>query len=413
MQKIYLGRQPILDVNSKIRAYEIFYRNSYKKSDISGERQASTSVITNVLNRFGRKEVLGERRAFVKIDEKFLLSDLIFCVPNQFFVFTLLESIEMSERVLERIHKLYDRNYALVINDIKLDQSKMDKYREVFAYLSFVKIDFSQGLAYGLEYLILELKSYDVRVIGTKIENAKSYNLARKLGCDWFQGYFFSEPTILEALIYEPNQMDVLRLYNLLMDGISLDEITTEFENNPEIIIQLLQFVSSGALHFQSKISSIHHILTLVGRNEVAEWLMLMVYSKSTSRIKEPFPLMKMIKYRAELMERLLRSVNPEAGSNMMGEAYFVGSLSFVCTILNKKMEDFLESIHVSEKVKNALLYESGTLGEIYKVVKNIGDFDIEALVKFEKSYGLKVGSVKELVDKYTQEVNKFENSVA
>ena len=140
---------------------------------------------------------------------------------------------------------------------------------------------------------------------------------------------------------------------------------------------------------------------------------MLMVYSKSTSRIKEPFPLMKMIKYRAELMERLLRSVNPEAGSNMMGEAYFVGSLSFVCTILNKKMEDFLESIHVSEKVKNALLYESGTLGEIYKVVKNIGDFDIEALVKFEKSYGLKVGSVKELVDKYTQEVNKFENSVA
>ena len=413
MQKIYLGRQPILDVNSKIRAYEIFYRNSYKKSDISGERQASTSVITNVLNRFGRKEVLGERRAFVKIDEKFLLSDLIFCVPNQFFVFTLLESIEMSERVLERIHKLYDRNYALVINDIKLDQSKMDKYREVFAYLSFVKIDFSQGLAYGLEYLILELKSYDVRVIGTKIENAKSYNLARKLGCDWFQGYFFSEPTILEALIYEPNQMDVLRLYNLLMDGISLDEITTEFENNPEIIIQLLQFVSSGALHFQSKISSIHHILTLVGRNEVAEWLMLMVYSKSTSRIKEPFPLMKMIKYRAELMERLLRSVNPEAGSNMMGEAYFVGSLSFVCTILNKKMEDFLESIHVSEKVKNALLYESGTLGEIYKVVKNIGDFDMEALVKFEKSYGLKVGSVKELVDKYTQEVNKFENSVA
>jgi len=413
LQKIYLGRQPILDVNSKIRAYEIFYRNSYKKSDISGERQASTSVITNVLNRFGRKEVLGERRAFVKIDEKFLLSDLIFCVPNQFFVFTLLESIEMSERVLERIHKLYDRNYALVINDIKLDQSKMDKYREVFAYLSFVKIDFSQGLAYGLEYLILELKSYDVRVIGTKIENAKSYNLARKLGCDWFQGYFFSEPTILEALIYEPNQMDVLRLYNLLMDGISLDEITTEFENNPEIIIQLLQFVSSGALHFQSKISSIHHILTLVGRNEVAEWLMLMVYSKSTSRIKEPFPLMKMIKYRAELMERLLRSVNPEAGSNMMGEAYFVGSLSFVCTILNKKMEDFLESIHVSEKVKNALLYESGTLGEIYKVVKNIGDFDIEALVKFEKSYGLKVGSVKELVDKYTQEVNKFENSVA
>ena len=413
MQKIYLGRQPILDDNSKIRAYEVFYRNSYKKSDIHGDRQASTSVITNILNRFGRKEVLGERRAFVKIDEKFLLSDLIFSVPSQFFVFTLLESIEMSERVVERIQKLYEKNYALVINDMKLDQSKMDKYRVIFDYLSFVKIDFSQSLAYGLEYLILELKSYDVRVIGTKIENPKSYNMARKVGCDWFQGYFFSKPTILEALIYEPNQMDVLRLYNLLMDGTNLDEITTEFENHPEIIVQLLQFISSGAFHFQSKISSIHHILTLVGRNEVAEWLMLMVYSKATSRIKEPFPLMRMIKYRAELMERLLVSVNPEAGSNMIGEAYLVGALSFTGTILNKKMEDFLESIHVSDIVKNALLHESDTLGEVYKAVKHIGDSDSKALVAFEKNYGLKEGSVKELVAKYVEEANKFEDSVA
>lgn len=413
MQKIYLARQPILDADSKIRAYEILYRNSYKKSDFHGDRQASTSVITNVLNRFGRKEVLGERRAFVKVDEKFLLSDLIFSIPNQFFVFTLLESIEMSERVVERIHKLYEKNYALVINDIKLDQAMMDKYREIFAYLSFVKIDFSQDLSYAVEYLILELKSYDVRVIGAKIEDAKAYNLARKVGCDWFQGYFFTEPTILETLVYEPNQMHVLKLYNLLMEGINLDDITTEFENNPEITIQLLQFISSGAFHFQNKISSVHHILKLVGRNEVAEWLMLMVYSKSTSRIKEPFPLMRMIQYRAELMERLLESVNPEAGSNMIGEAYLVGVLSFADTILNKNMEDFLESVHVSDIVKNALLHESGTLGEVYRAVKHIGDSQTTALVEFEKNYGLEVGSVKELVAKYRQEADKFEDSAA
>ena len=411
MQKIYLGRQPILDTDSKIRAYEILYRNSYKKSDIKGDRQASTSVITNILNRFGRKEVLGERRAFVKIDEKFLMSDLIFSIPNQFFVFTLLESIEMSERVVERIHKLYKKNYALVINDIKLTQAKMDKYRKIFGYLSFVKIDFSQDLSYSIEYLILELKSYNVRVIGAKIETPKAYNLARKVGCDWLQGYFFTKPTILETLTYEPNQMNVLKLYNLLMDGTNLDDITTEFENNPEIEVQLLQFISSGAFHFQKKISSIHHILTLVGRNEVAEWLMLMVYSKSTSKIKEPFPLMRMIKYRAELMERLLVSVNPEAGSNMVGEAYLVGLLSFAGTILNKNMEDFLESIHISDIVKNALLHESDLLGEVYKVVKHIGDSNMKTLVEFEKNYGLEAGSVKELVAKYTKEADKFEDS--
>ena len=407
MQKIYLGRQPILDINSKVCAYEILYRNSYKKSDIKGDRQASISVITHILNRFGRKEVLGERRAFVKIDEKFLLSDLIFSLPNQFFVFDLLESIEMSERVIERIRKLYKKEYALAVNDIALNQDVMDRYREIFDYLSLVKIDFSQNLSYGLAYMILELKSHDIKIVATKIENSKSYNQARKVGCDWFQGYFFAEPTILETLIYEPNQMDILRIYNLLMDGTNLDDITVEFENHPEITVQLLQYISSGAFRFQKKISSIHHILTLVGRNEVAEWLMLMVYSKSTSRIKEPFPLMKMIKNRAELMVRLLVSVNPEARSNMIGEAYLAGVLSFADTILHKSMEDLLEGIHASDTLKNILLYEKDILGEVYKVVKNLGDFDAEAQGAFEKNYGLEKGSIKELVTHYTNKLGQ------
>ena len=403
MQKIYLARQPILDTDSKVRAYEILYRDSRKRCDISSDRQASTSAITNILNRFGRKEVLGDRRAFVKIDEKFLLSDLIFSIPNQFFVFTLLESIELNKRNVERIYKLYKKNYALVINDIRLDDAKMAKYREIFHYLSFVKIDFSQSLPYGLEYMILEIKSYNVKIVGAKIENAKAYNHAREVGCDWFQGYYFTKPAILENITYEPSYINVLKLYNLLMNGTNMDELVTEFEKNPEITVQLLQYISSGAFHFQNKISSIHHVLTLVGRNEVAEWLMLMIYSKSTSKLNAPFLLMTRIKDRTEVMQKLLVSVNPEARSNMLGEAYLVGILSYMEMVFSKEMEDFLDDINVSNTVKNALLYERGILGEIYKIVKDIGAFDLEAQAVFEKSYGLEEGSVKELMSEYIE----------
>ena len=413
MQNVYLGRQPILDADSKIRAYEILYRDSSKRSNIKGDRQASASVITNVLNRFGAKATLGDKRAFVKIDEKFLLNDLIFSVPNQFFVFALLESIEMSERVIERLHQLYEKNYVLVVNDIKLDDEKMEKYREIFPYLSFVKIDFSQNLSYGLEYMILELKSHNVRVIATKIEDARTYNQARKLGCDWFQGYFFAEPKILENVKYEPTQMNIFNLYNLLIEDTNLDDITTEFENNPEITVQLLQFINSGAFHFKNKISSIHHVLTLVGRKSLAQWLMLMIYSKSSVKSKEHTPLMLMIKSRTELMESILKTVNPEARSNMIGEAYLVGVLSLIDVVFSKKMEDILENIHVSDTVKNAILNESDILGEIYKLVKDIEAFNIQAEADFELRYGLEEGTIKELIVKSIEETNKFENPAA
>jgi len=413
LQNVYLGRQPIIDADSKLRAYEILYRDSSRKSNIDGDRQASACVITNVLNRFGTKATLGDKRAFVKIDEKFLLNDLIFSVPSQFFVFALLESVDMTERVIERLHQLYEKNYVLVINDIELNDEKMDKYREIFPYLSFVKIDFGKNLSYGLEYMILELKSHNVRAIATKIESPKAYNQARKLGCDWFQGYFFAEPKILENVKYEPTQMNVLNLYNLLIDDTNLDDITKEFENNPEITVQLLQFINSGAFHFQNKISSIHHVLTLVGRKPLAQWLMLMIYSKSVAKSKEHTPLMIMIKNRTELMESILKAINPEARSNLIGEAYLVGVLSLIDVVFGKRMEDILENIHISETVKNAILNEGDTLGEIYKLVKNIEAFDTEAEAEFEIRYGLEQGTIKELIVKSIEETNKFENPAA
>ena len=413
MQNVYLGRQPIIDADSKLRAYEILYRDSTKKSNIDDDRQASASVISSVLNKFGKTAILGERRAFVKIDEKFLMNDIIFSVPDKFFVFALLGSVEINERVIERIHQLYEKGYVLVINDIKLNDAAMEKYREIFKYISFIKVDFNKALSYGLEVMILELKSYDVRVIATKIEDAKSYNKARKVGCDWFQGYFFAEPKILENAKYEPTQMNVLNLYNLLIDDTNLDDITTEFEKNPEITVQLLQFINSGAFHFKNKISSIHHVLTLVGRKPLAQWLMLMIYSKSVSKKNEHTPLMLMIKNRTELMESILKAVNPDARSNMLGEAYLVGVLSLIDVVFEKSISDILESIHISDIVKSALLEESDTLGEIYKLVKDIEAFNTEAEFEFEKRYGLEHGTIKDLIVKSIEETSKFEHPAA
>lgn len=413
MQNVYLGCQPIIDSKSKLRAYEILYRDSSKRGNINGDRHASASVISSVLNKFGTTTILGDKRGFIKIDEKFLLNDLIFTVPDQFFVFALLESIEMNERVVERIHQLHEKGYVLVINDIKLSEESMEKYREIFKYLSFIKVDFEQELEYALENMILDLKSHGVKVIATKIENAKMYNQARKLGCEWFQGYFFAEPKIFEIPKHEPSQMKVLNLYNLLIQDTNLDDITLEFEKNPEITVQLLQYINSGAFHFKTKIASIHHVLTLVGRKPLSEWLMLMIYSKAVSRNNEHSPLMLMIKNRTELMERILQTINPEARSNMLGEAYLVGVLSLIDVVFQNKLEDILESIHISDGVKNAILNQSDILGDIFKLVKDIEAFDIEAEAAFEKTYGLETGTVKDLVVKSLEETAKFENPAA
>ena len=411
MKNVYLGRVPILDNNSNLCAYEILYRDAQKKIQ-ANDRHTSASVISSVLNKFGTHSILGDRQGFVRVDEKFLMSDIIFSIPNQFFVFALLKNVSMSEKVIERIQQLDKKGYTLAINNMALDGDILKKYEPILQNLSFIKANINLEFFPSVKEIIQEIQLHDIKVIATLVDDQEVYNFAKELGFDWFQGYFFAQPKILKNAKYEATHMNVLKLYNLLMQDVNIDEITQEFENNPEITVQLLQFINSGYFHFRQRISSIHHVLTLVGRMAIGQWLMLMIYSKSVSNGSERSPLMLMVKNRTELMENILKIVQPNVKSNMLGEAYMVGVLSLIGVIFSMNLRDILDSIHISDEVRNALLENEGILGEIYALIQETECFDIRAIYRFEKKYGLENKTIENLVLQSMQEVQIFENPI-
>jgi len=412
MQNVYLGRQPILDNKGDLVAYEILYRDSDKISHISNDRYASLSVISNILNKFGTSALLGNRRAFIKIDEKFLLHDIIFSIPKEFFIFSLFEDIKMSERVVERLQQLHTKGFILAINDISLDSDRLKEYSKVFKELSYIKINIDKEIDSQMREIISEMKSQSIKAVGCKIEDNEHYELAKELGFGMFQGYFFAKPNIVENAKYEPSQLKVLKLYNLLINDTNIDEITSEFESNYEITVQLLRYVNSCTFHFKNSISSIHHILTLVGRQALAQWLMLMIYSKSVSKTSKHSPLMLMVKNRTELMENILKAVNPNVKSNALGEAYFVGVLSLIDTLFGVELEKILLHMNISDSVVNALLKDEGLLGEIYALIRDIEILDTKSVHSFTSKYNLGTHQIEDIVLKSMEDVNSFEDAM-
>jgi c-di-GMP-related signal transduction protein len=63
----------------------------------------------------------------------------------------------------------------------------------------------------------------------------------------------------------------------------------------------------------------------------------------------------------------------------------------------------------VYDVVRNALLSESGILGEIYKLVKDIEEFNQEAMFEFEKKYSLDSGTIGRVIIESMKEVALFE----
>ena len=406
MKHISIGRQPILNIDSELCFYEVMYQGTEKILS----KFSSASVINNVLNKFGTQALLGNRRAFVNIDENFLLHDIIFSIPSEFFIFTILESVSMSERVIERMEQLHERGFALAIDGFLLEDNNFMKYIPIMEQIEYIKIDSKSNNNVDAKEIVSIIKTNEIKVLAYNVETKSLFKKAKDLGCEFFEGYFFAESEILENEKYEPSQMAVLKLYNLLMVDTNIDEIAKEFEDNHEITVQLLQFINSGAFHFRDKISSIHHILTLVGRIPLGQWLMLMIYSKSVSKDGHS-PLMLMVKNRTQLMEGILKILQPDAGSNFIGESYFIGVLSLMDTVFGIELEKLLDRMVISEEVKSALLRGEGVLGEIYHLVRDIENFKVGAVDAFESKHKLEKDSVGSFVLQSMEMLNEFESN--
>ena len=408
MSNIFLGREPIVDKEYNLYFYELLYKDN-DLLDADSTRYTTASIISAVLNKFGTHSLLGGRRAFVKIDEKFLLDDLILSIPKDFFIFSLLESIEMSDEVVQRVKLLKKEGYLLSIDNVVLTQESFEKYEVIFNELFYFKIKLRE-FGISVMEMIHKLQENDIYVIAVGVDTQEVFKKAKDMDIELFQGYFFAEPKILENATYEPSQAKVLALYNLLLQDVSIKEITDAFEDAHEITLQLLRFINSGAFHFKNKISSIQHILTLMGRKPLAKWLMLMLYSKSASKTDKVSPLMLLVKTRTELMEKIVLALKPNADKELLGEAYFVGVLSLIEVVFGVELEKILEDINISTDVELALLKEEGFLGEVYKLIKNIESFDVVLIEKFEKKYKLETGTLQQIMMQSIENVNKFEN---
>ena len=409
MENIYIGRQPIVDTNSDIYAYELLYRDKNMSSTIHDERFASANVISNVLNKFGTKELLGDYKAFVKIDKKFLMHDLIFSIPSDIFVFSIMSTIELDEYVLERIEQLHAKGYTLAINDTDLKEDTYRRYQAILDKIDYFKINDPKDDWHLVSDFVARLKEKGVKVVVTKIDTLESFEQAKACGCELVQGFFFAKPKIIENKKIDPTNLNVMRLYNMLLEETSIDELTTAFEQNHEITIQLLRYINSGAFHFRKKISSIHHILVLLGRKTLAKWLMLIIYSKSTNRHAHQIPLMLMVKHRTNLMEHLVKLTKPDAGSNLIGEAYFVGVLSLLDVLFGVELEKVLSELNVSDEVKEAILEEKGYLGEVFHVVKALEYLDTKEINAFVEKYALDQKEFEKAITDSIEDVNSFE----
>lgn len=195
---IFLGRQPILDRQQRVLAYELLFRQSATASDacVVDDDRATAEVIKHAFSDLGIRTVVGRSRAFVNLGAETLMSHAIEELPQRQVVLEILETVDIDEQILQRCHELKAKGFQLALDDFV---NYSEAYEPLLDIVDIVKVDVLQVAPGALADLVRRLRLRPTRLLAEKVDCLRSARECLALGFDLFQGFFFSRPAIIAA----------------------------------------------------------------------------------------------------------------------------------------------------------------------------------------------------------------------
>ena len=373
-----LGRQPILDRNHNLVAFELLFRQeeTEETANVTSDLSASANVIVNAYGKFGIHNVLGHQRGFINADPDLIMSDIISLLPSKHIVLEVKESASITPEFLQRCRELKQKGYQFALDNIIAINSKVER---LLPLVSVVKVDILALSQDELTKLVSELNRWPVLLLALKVENREQEAHCRLLGFQMFQGYYFAKPEVMSVKRADPGKVSLLKLLSLVMrnnDGAnendsnsSMGEIENEFKRQPGLSYNLLRMVNSGADGLPQKINSIKHAIKLMGRKQLQRWIQLLLYTSNQSEDSISDALTQTAVARGKLME-LIATIERPHDKNHQERAFIVGILSLLDELLGIEMQQIVEKLGVSDDISQALMTRRGRLGQALKLIE-------------------------------------------
>lgn len=360
MSDIYIARQPIYDRDLNVYAYELLFRGdtTNEAGFVDGD-QATSDVIVNTFMEIGLNNIVGDRLAFINLTRAFIVDERPISLPRDRVVLELLEDIDADEEVIQATRRFVEQGYKIALDDFIFHES----LRPLVEAASIIKIDVMALEEAEIRAHVEELRHYPLKLLAEKVEHQAMYQLCVELGFDYFQGYFFAQPVVIQGQRLPNNRLSILRLLGRLQDPLlSTGELEELVSQDVTLSFRILRYVNSAALSLPRKIESIHEAVVLVGSQNIKHWALLLAMSSVDNKPVE-LVVMAMIRGKmAELLATALELPNPES--------YFtVGLFSALDALMDNSMEEILTQLPLADHIASALLHGEGSHGEVLNCV--------------------------------------------
>ena len=363
--QLFLGRQPILDRQQQLFAYKLLFRNTPPADGncarFDDPTQASAAVIANTFAELATQDAIGRTRCVIGVDHELLFSELLEVLPAQGVALDILDKRTPVSEIAARCQQLRARGLMLVADG--------DGEPALRTQVDVLKVDLTHSDAERLPARVADLKPLGRMLLAEKVESHAQFELCRKLGFDFFQGYYFAQPTVIVGARLTPARTTLLRLLALVAEDAETSVIENAVKQEPGLTVNMLRLTNSVSCGLSTQITSLRHAITLLGRRSLQRWLQLLAYSGAAGTAPGTNPLLQLAATRGRLME-LLAAHSPGSNRELTEQAFMVGIVSLMPALLGLSMPELLERLPVAPRVRAALIERNGVHGALLQIVE-------------------------------------------
>src|SRR5688500_18661320 len=214
VKEFFLARQPILDRNQDLVAYELLFRRVGNRQ--AGDRQkaiiddsrGAASLIAHT-SELGIENVTGDALGFFNVDSTLLMDELVNFLPREKVVFEFPQTGKITPELVRRVSEMVGAGYRFALDDVI---TFSEYIKPLLPLIEIVKIDTSVMTRADLVILAEQFKEADKLLLAEKVETIEQFQNFQDLGFDYYQGYYFAKPDILSGKKLTPSQLAIVQL---------------------------------------------------------------------------------------------------------------------------------------------------------------------------------------------------------
>jgi EAL and modified HD-GYP domain-containing signal transduction protein len=354
---LLMARRSIYDTKVNSVAYELLFQ----KQDATHEEQGivpselTMEYINYLFVDESMQKVVGSKKVWIPFSFSLLNEDLSILPRDRLVIILNPKNITMNESLLNTVIRLKTEGFEIALQDF----TDVDNIKKLLPYIAIAGIDVEVVKDEWLQSLSTLLLSNGVKVIGNNIQSHESFNACIATKFSFFEGYFLNLPNLVDSQKVSTSHLTTMRLLTALDDdAITLNRVEELLSQDARLSYRLLRAVNSAAFGFRRKIESLREAIIYLGLKQIKSWANIIILSGLDDK---PNDLLLTSMARAKMCEIIAQYI----GADDPKPFFTVGLFSTLDAMLDKSMENIVDELSLSDRLRGALLHREGDIGAV------------------------------------------------